>query len=35
MECIFSDNLDYSEETQNKLKQVMLASEQEQTDISI
>ncbi len=34
MECIFSDNSNYSEETQNKLKQVMLASEQEQTDIS-
>lgn len=35
MERIFGDNSVYSEETQSKLKQVMLVSEQEQTDISI
>lgn len=35
MERIFGDNSAYSEETQNALKQVMLVSEQEQTDISI
>ena len=35
MERIFGDNSDYSEETLNELKQVMLVSEQEQTDISI
>ena len=35
MERIFGDNSGYSEETQNALKQVMLVSEQERTDISI
>ncbi|MDE6566714.1 MAG: class D beta-lactamase [Lachnospiraceae bacterium] len=35
MERIFGDNSDYSKETQNILKQVMLVSEQERTDISI
>ena len=35
MERIFGDNSDYSEATQNELKQVMLVSEQEQTDIPI
>lgn len=35
MERIFGDNSDYSEETQNELKQVMLVSEQEIPDISI
>lgn len=35
MERIFGDNSSYSEEIQNELKQVMLVSEQEQTDISI
>lgn len=35
MERIFGDNSIYSEETQNELKQVMLVSEQEKTDISI
>lgn len=35
MERIFGDNSGYSEETQNELKQVMLVSEQERTDISI
>lgn len=35
MERIFGDHSDYSEETQNKLKQVMLVSEQERTDIAI
>ncbi len=35
MERIFGDNSEYSEETQNELKQVMLVSEQEQTDIPI
>lgn len=32
MERIFGDNSDYSEETLNNLKQVMLVSEQERTD---
>ncbi len=35
MERIFGDGSEYSEETQNELKQVMLVSEQEQTDTSI
>ncbi|MDE6364171.1 MAG: class D beta-lactamase [Lachnospiraceae bacterium] len=35
MERIFGDHSDYSEETQRELKQVMLVSEQERTDISI
>lgn len=35
MERIFGDNSGYSEETQNKLKQVMLVPEQGQTDIAI
>lgn len=35
MERIFGENADYSEETQNELKQVMLVSEQEQADVSI
>ncbi len=35
MKRIFGDNSGYSEETQNELKQVMLVSEQERTDISI
>ncbi len=35
MERIFGDDSDYSEKTQNELKQVMLVPEQEQTDISI
>lgn len=35
MERIFGENSGYSEETQNELKQVMLVSEQERTDISI
>ena len=35
MERIFGDNSYYSEETQNELKQVMLVSEHERTDISI
>ncbi len=35
MERIFGDDSDYSEETQNELKQVMLVPEQGQTDISI
>lgn len=35
MERIFGDNSGYSEETQNELKQVMLVSEQEGTNISI
>ncbi|MDE5939978.1 MAG: class D beta-lactamase [Lachnospiraceae bacterium] len=35
MERIFGDNSDYSEETQNELKQVMLVSEQDRADISI
>jgi bla regulator protein BlaR1 len=33
MERIFGENSEYSEETQNDLKQVMLVTEQEQTDI--
>lgn len=35
MERIFGDSSDYSEKTQKELKQVMLVSEQNQTDISI
>ena len=35
MERIFGENSDYSEKTQNELKQVMLASEQDGTDITI
>lgn len=35
MERIFGDNSDYSEETQNELKEVMMVSEQERTDFSI
>lgn len=35
MERIFGDNSCYSEETQTELKQVMLVSEQDQTDISV
>lgn len=35
MERIFGDNSEYSEDTLNELKQVMLVSEQERTDISI
>ena len=35
MERIFGENSDYSEKTQNELKQVMLVSEQGRTDISI
>ncbi len=35
MERIFGDHSEYSEKTQNELKQVMLVSEQEQTGISI
>lgn len=35
MERIFGENSEYSEETQNELKQVMLVTEQERTDISI
>ena len=35
MERIFGENSDYSEETQNELKQVMLVSEQDRADISI
>lgn len=35
MECIFGENSDYSEETQNELKQVMLVPEQDRADISI
>lgn len=35
IERIFGDNSEYSEETQNELKQVMLVSEQERTNISI
>jgi bla regulator protein BlaR1 len=35
MERIFSENSDYSEETQNELKQVMLVPEQDSSDISI
>ncbi|MDE7269739.1 MAG: class D beta-lactamase, partial [Acetatifactor sp.] len=35
MERIFGDNTDYSEETLNQLKQVMLLSEQNEADILI
>ena len=35
MECIFGENSEYSEETQNELKQVMLVTEQDRTDISV
>ena len=35
MERIFGENSEYSEGTQNELKQVMLVTEQEQTDILI
>ena len=35
MERIFGDNSDYSEETLNELKQVMLVSEQDRADICI
>lgn len=35
MERIFSDKLGYSNKTQKELKQVMLVSKQERTDISI
>lgn len=35
MERIFGDNSDYSEETLNELKQVMLVPEQDRADISI
>lgn len=35
MERIFGEASDYSEETQNELKRVMLVSEQERTDIPI
>lgn len=35
MELIFGENSDYSEETRNELKQVMLAEEQSDADISI
>lgn len=35
MERIFGDNSGYSKKTQNELKQVMLVSEQEETNISI
>ena len=35
MERIFGENSNYSKETQNELKQVMLVSGQERTDISI
>lgn len=35
MERIFGDNSNYSKEAQNELKEVMLVSEQERTDISI
>lgn len=35
MERIFGDHSEYSEETRNQLKQVMLVSEQEQTEVSI
>lgn len=34
MERIFGENSEYSEETQNELKQVMLVTEQDRTDIS-
>lgn len=35
MERIFGENSDYSEEAQNELKQVMLVTEIDSTDISI
>ena len=35
MERIFGENSEYSEETRNELKRVMLVSEQERADISI
>ena len=35
MERIFGDDSEYLEETQNELKQVMLVSEQEQTDVPV
>lgn len=35
MERIFGSNSDYSEETQNELKKVMLLPEQDKTDISV
>ena len=35
MERIFGENSEYSEETQNELKQVMLVTDQERTDISV
>lgn len=35
MERIFGENSDYSENTQNELKKVMLVPEQERTDISV
>ena len=35
MKRIFSDNTEYSEKTLNQLKQIMLLSEQEETDIAI
>lgn len=35
MERIFGENSDYSEETQNELKQVMLVPEHDRADISI
>ena len=35
MERIFGDHSEYSQETQNELKQVMRVTEQEETDISI
>ncbi len=35
MERIFGENSEYSEEAQNELKQVMLVTEQDRTDISV
>lgn len=35
MKRIFGENSDYSEETQNELKQVMLVPEHDRADISI
>ena len=35
MERVFGENSEYSEETQNELKQVMLVTEQNRTDISV
>ena len=35
MERIFGSNTDYSEETLNQLKQVMLLSEQNETEVSV